>query len=134
MHKKTKKSNRRNDQDFWKVFKKSLIRKGIFEPNGRQPYFIGRIKADVKIEDIVNKLKKFGFDKTKLEWRDLGQVFSARLKEGKRQYHLRIFKDREVRGHFELRPKYFIKHLRCKQRKSAFAFFLVLLLEFLDFK
>lgn len=129
---KDKRRNKIRPQNFWKLFKKSLIKRGIFEPNGRQPYTVGKLKAGVTIEDIKKRLNEFGFNKVKLEWQDLGQIFSARLKEGKQQYHLRIFKDREVRGHIELRPKHIIKHLRAKTRKSCFAFFLVLLLEFLE--
>lgn len=118
-------------KEFWKLFKGPLTKQGIFEPNGRQPYIVGRLKRGINFDKIKKRLEMFGFEKPKLEWRDLGQIFSARLMEGDWQYHLRIFKDGEVRGHLELAPKHPLRHITARTRQPCPSFFLILLNEFL---
>ena len=74
---------------------------------GRESYPIGFIKKGLAIESIENELQKLGFEKYYVAWIDQGEVLGMRKPEGfEKQYHIRIFNDGEIRGHFELTPEY----------------------------
>lgn len=74
---------------------------------GRENFFIGYLKDDWNLEDIERYLIGLGFEKYYVAWIDIGEILGVRKNQGfKYQYHLRIFSDGEVRGHFELTPEY----------------------------
>jgi hypothetical protein len=69
--------------------------------NYRQEFPVGRIKA-VSIRKIERHLEKKGFEKAILTWKDPGEILNMRkVVKGRFQYHVRIFKDRQVTGHYE---------------------------------
>jgi hypothetical protein len=73
---------------------------------GRQDYVLGFLAPGKKIEDFLQYLASQKFGNHFIAWDDDGQVASLRrLEDFKWQYHLRIFKDGEVRGHYELTPE-----------------------------
>ena len=69
--------------------------------NSRQPYFITTIE-NIDIQKFERYLKKVGFEKAILSWKDPGEVLSMRkIDNDKYQYHIRIFSNGEIRGHYE---------------------------------
>jgi hypothetical protein len=72
----------------------------------RQNYVIGRLRKGRKMADFLRYLDAIEFRNHFIAWDDDGQVASLRkLVDFEWQYHLRIFKDGEVRGHYELTPE-----------------------------
>lgn len=98
----------------WKVltplFPFLRITFGFLRPlryKGRESYHIGYIKEGLKIEEVEAELEKLGFKKYCVAWIDQGEVLGMRKTDGfEWQYHLRVFNDGEVRGHYELTPEY----------------------------
>jgi len=73
---------------------------------GRQPYFFGKLKNEIMPDDFLVYLKKTGFKPAYDAWIDKGEIISLRmLKDFEWQYHIRLFHDGEVRGHFERTPE-----------------------------
>lgn len=92
---------------------KTLTKIGLLHHQGRQPYHIGWLAPSTTLSDLKSHLKNtWGFGNHFVAWIDTDQVLSWRkLETFKTQYHLRIFKDGEIRGHFEYTPEaYPIKH------------------------
>ncbi len=82
----------------------------------RQEYLIG-ITGDKK--SLEKHLRSQGFKHQLFAWVDDGQIASVRKRDGKFQYHIRIFEDGEVRGHYEYTPENApIKHLRRVKREQ----------------
>ena len=85
-----------------------LLKAGALHPpyTYRQNYVLGRLRRGRKMADFLKHLETVGFGNHFIAWNDDGQVASLRkLIDFKWQYHLRIFKDGEVRGHYELTPE-----------------------------
>ncbi len=92
------------------------LRSNHFAPDespGRQPYLIGHLAPGVTPESFAMYLVGKGFGNHFIAWRDRGEIVSLRKAEGfVYQYHVRVFVDGEVRGHYEYTPEcYPIKHL-----------------------
>jgi hypothetical protein len=85
-------------------------------PQGRQPYTLGTIVPEMTIQDFVAYLITKGFGNHFIAWEDAGQVVSLRyMDDFKYQYHLRVFTDREVRGHYEYTPEcHPVLHMKTK--------------------
>lgn len=79
----------------------------IWHEKGRQPYHIGWLAPDKTLEQLEKHLyTKWGFGNHFVAWKDNGQVLSWRkLTNFDYQYHLRVFKDGELRGHYEYTPE-----------------------------
>ncbi len=101
--------------------------------SGRQPYLLGKLKPKYNKKDFETRLKERGFENAILAWKDEGEILSMRKKDKKFQYHLRLFKDREVRGHYEYSSEGSpLKHVfRSKFEKRKY-YFNKLLKDFLD--
>ncbi len=96
--------------------------------HGRQDFLLGTVNPN-KIEDFVSFLLGRGFGNHFIAWKDDGEVVSLRLvKDFVYQYHIRVFEDGEVRGHYEFTPEcHPILHVRAKgqeARSEDFAEFL----------
>lgn len=94
-------------------------------PGGRQPYVLGHLAPGVSIQDFVAYMITQGFGNHFIAWKDRGQVVSLRLvKDFKYQYHLRVFDDGEVRGHYEYTPEcHPVLHMRderMEERREEF--------------
>lgn len=77
-------------------------------PNKRQRYRVGFLKADVTAEMVREHLLRNGFFMNRVAYTDPGQILSMRRLDHEfpdRQYHIRIFNDGEVRGHYEYTPE-----------------------------
>lgn len=81
----------------------------------RQPFHLGWIAPGRTIEDLKEHLStEWGFGNHFVGWTDSGQVLSWRkLTSFREQYHIRVFEDGEIRGHYELTPEAApIRHFR----------------------
>jgi hypothetical protein len=73
---------------------------------GRQRFLIGSLLPSRSVRDLSFFLVEKGFGKHFIAWKDTGELISLRKTVGfEYQYHLRIFKDGEVRGHYEYTPE-----------------------------
>lgn len=74
----------------------------------RQRFHLGWVRPDRTIGDFLDFLKENGFESGFRAWNDSDQELSLRkITDGIFQYHLRVFRDGEVRGHYERTPEDF---------------------------
>lgn len=73
----------------------------------RQKFHIGWIAPHYTLADLKKHLSsEWGFGNHFVAWEDSSQVLSWRkLNSFNQQYHLRVFSDGELRGHFEYTPE-----------------------------
>ncbi len=93
---------------FFLPLRKFLLNMGIvWHKKGRQRYHIGWLAPGKTLEDLKKHLhEKWGFGNHFIAWSDQAQVLSWRkLVNFNDQYHLRVFSDGEIRGHFEITPE-----------------------------
>lgn len=105
---------------FWRLygpyhpkFRDAVIALRFAKNHGRQPYLLGTIAPQYSIEEFVARAVEKGFAYHRVAWEDQDEVVSMRFVENfVYQYHLRIFEDGEVRGHYEYTPEcYPLLHL-----------------------
>lgn len=79
----------------------------VWHEKGRQPYHLGWLAPGKTLKDLEMHLhEKWGFGNHFVAWTDNGQVLSWRkLDSFDYQYHIRVFNDGEIRGHFEYTPE-----------------------------
>jgi hypothetical protein len=83
-----------------------LLKLRIIRHPGRQKYHLGWLTPGRTVEGLVAHLKPFGFSNHFIAWIDTDEALGLRKRvDFKYQYHLRIFKDGEIRGHYELTPE-----------------------------
>ena len=123
---------------FFPTFQKFFLKLGlIWHEQGRQKYHIGWLAPYKTLEGLKTHLHtKWGFGNHFVAWGDDGQVLSWRkLTDFQDQYHLRIFSDGEIRGHFEFTPEaHPIEHFEEKGEKERKADFLKFLGDFITEK
>lgn len=83
---------------------------------GRQNFPLGHIAPGVSLKEFVEHLVDNGFANHFVAWKDDGELVSLRRVENfTHQYHIRIFTDGEVRGHYEFTPEcYPFLHLKAR--------------------
>lgn len=105
---------------FWRVYspyhpmlRDSVIALSLIRNRGRQPFLLGRVAPHLSIEEFVSYLTQNGYAYHRVAWEDDGEIVSLRyVKNFSHQYHVRVFEDGEVRGHYEYTPEcYPILHL-----------------------
>lgn len=116
---------------FFLPVQKFLLKYGIIHHQiQRQKYHIGWLAPGKTLEELKLHLhSKWGFGNHFIAWTDNKQVLSWRkLTDFEDQYHLRVFSDGEIRGHFEFTPEaHPIEHLEEKgetDKKEDFLKFL----------
>lgn len=73
---------------------------------GRQAFLMGTLAPSRSARDLAFFLVEKGYGNHFVAWKDSGELVSLRQTVGfEHQYHLRIFKDGEVRCHFEYTPE-----------------------------
>jgi len=83
-----------------------LLALHLLHHEGRQLFVIGRLAPGRSLDGFLAYLEAKGFANHFIAWKDDDQIVSLRkLESFERQYHLRIFKDGEVRGHYEYTPE-----------------------------
>ena len=99
-----------------------LLGLGIIYPrnDGRQPFVLGTLKGKTDVEAFLRHLEAQGFGNHFVAWEDSDELAGLRKPDGFHfQYHLRIFRDGEVRGHYEYTPEaHPIKHLGYRHMKD----------------
>ena len=104
----------------WRVYtpyhpyvRDSVTTMAFMRNRGRQPYLLGKVAPHTTIEKFVTHLVEKGFAYHRVAWEDEGEVVSLRyVKNFIYQYHIRVFEDGEVRGHYEYTPEcYPLLHL-----------------------
>jgi hypothetical protein len=91
-----------------------LLATHILSHTGRQVYVFGNLAPGKSVEGFLEHLERHQFGNHFIAWDDDGQVISLRRLDGfEKQYHVRIFKDGEIRGHYEFTPEcYPIMHYK----------------------
>ncbi len=77
-------------------------------PKEREAFLLGRLKDGVSLAQAREHLLRHGFFDNPVAYTDPGQVLSLRRLSDEHpdhQYHIRIFNDGEVRGHYEFTPE-----------------------------
>lgn len=81
--------------------------KTVEGPHRRQPYLVGRCEPG-NASSVIDAFRASGFKDECIALNENGQLVSLRrLDDAKpdHQYHVRVFNDGEVRGHYELTPE-----------------------------
>ncbi len=94
---------------------------GIVSHSGRQNFLIGKIAPNRTFKEVIDFLISRGYGNHFIAWKDDGELVSLRRLVGfSYQYHLRIFQDGEIRGHYEYTPEcYPILHFRAVDQKDC---------------
>jgi hypothetical protein len=98
---------------FWRVYtplhpyiRDTFLRLGIMVHEGRTQYLIGHLAPGVTIKEFVEHCVGVGYGNHFIAWREQGELIGLRYVVGfEYQYHVRIFEDGEVRGHYEYTPE-----------------------------
>jgi hypothetical protein len=98
---------------FWRLYtplhpyvRDGALAAGIVRHIGRQDFLLGHIAPGQSVRDFVAHCIEQGYGNHFIAWRDEGELVSLRFVEDfVYQYHLRVFKDGEVRGHYEYTPE-----------------------------
>ncbi len=101
----------------------------LMEHEGRDHYLLGSLHPEKELKDFVDHLINQGFGNHFVAWKETGEVIGLRKTHGFRyQYHVRVFKDGEVRCHFEYTPEYrplqHLLNIGCEDRSHEFKTFL----------
>lgn len=97
---------------FWQAYmpihylmRNSIATFNVFE-HGKPKDFLGRISPDSSIREFVEFLVKKGYGNHFVAWKFKGEVVSMRYVENfSHQYHIRVFNDGRVCGHYEHTPE-----------------------------
>lgn len=119
---------------FFLPIRTALMKAGlIWHKKGRQQYHVGWLAPGKTLEDLKQHLhEKWGFGNHFIAWVDEDQVLSWRkLTDFEDQYHLRVYGDGEICGHYEFTPEaHPLQHLEEKGEREAKEDFLKFLGEF----
>ena len=73
-----------------------------YRPNGRQKFLLGHLVPNVSVRDLVSYLVDEGYGNQFVALKDEGELVGLRFcPDFAHQYHIRIFRDGEVRAHYE---------------------------------
>lgn len=121
---------------FWRVYtpihpfvRNTALTLRVVSHSGRQNFLVGKISQAHSMKDVIDFLISQGYGNHFIAWKDDGEVVSLRRVVGfSHQYHIRIFEDGEVRGHYEYTPEcYPILHYKAVDQKDCREEFLKLL-------
>jgi hypothetical protein len=74
--------------------------------NSRQKFILGKLSSNQNKETFTKLLLDQGFEFDTIALRDPGQIIGMRkLDTPLYQYHIRLFEDGEIRGHYEYSPE-----------------------------
>ncbi len=99
----------------WPV-SRMLMGKGriVWREKDKDRKHIGYLRSDKTFREFRAFMKKQGFKKHYIAYKDVEELFSLRkIHNIKFQYHLRVYKNRRLTGHYEMAPETNpLKHLR----------------------
>ncbi|MFZ3043527.1 MAG: hypothetical protein WA058_00215 [Minisyncoccia bacterium] len=80
---------------------------------GRQDFLIGTLRPEYSVRELVCFLVAQGFGNHFIAWKDSDELVSLRrVTDFRHQHHIRVFRDGEVRCHYEYTPEYRpVRHL-----------------------
>lgn len=88
----------------------------IWHSKKRQPFPVGYLKEGITRKECRQYLRESGFERNVIAWVDHGEMISMRKIDPIQpdyHYHIRIFEDGEIRGHYEKMPeRHPIDHFR----------------------
>ncbi|OHA20150.1 MAG: hypothetical protein A2836_00960 [Candidatus Taylorbacteria bacterium RIFCSPHIGHO2_01_FULL_45_63] len=98
---------------FWRLYtpchpflRDTLVKFRILWHRGRQGFLIGRVPETHTIQEFISFLVEQGYGNHFVAWKDEGEIAGLRyVKDFVYQYHIRVFEDGEVRGHYEYTPE-----------------------------
>jgi hypothetical protein len=101
---------------FWPFFRWTSIKMGfVTQIPERQRFHLGYLKKGISFGEFAAFLKKNEFEFQRMAFIDPDEFFGMRRLDDKDptyQYHVRAYKDMEIRGHYERTPEDFpIDHL-----------------------
>jgi len=117
---------------FWRVitpfhnyWRDLLLSLGILKHEGRQHYTLGTLAPGRKLEDLLKYLEGKDWGNHFIAWKDEDEVIGIRkLESFERQYHIRVFKNGEIRGHYEYtpecHPRWHLKEIGMEARHKEF--------------
>tara|TARA_B100000508_G_scaffold60333_1_gene47280 strand:+ start:321938 stop:322354 length:417 start_codon:yes stop_codon:yes gene_type:complete len=85
-----------------------VVTLGIIKAPPRQEFLLGKLRENLSFDEVHKLLRKEGFYTNRIAFIDPGQVLSMRRLDEEKpdwQYHIRIFEDGEIRGHYEKTPE-----------------------------
>lgn len=96
-----------------------LLKAKVIKHNGRQDYLIGTVDLN-RLGELLKHLRQQGFGGHNIAWEDDEELIGMRrLENFDFQYHIRIFKDGEIRGHYEYTPEsHCIRHMKKKGQQE----------------
>ncbi len=104
--------------------------------NVRQRFSIGYLKQSLTHEDLQIHLEVFGFYREKMALIDPDEVYGMRKLDSENasfQYHMRLYRDGEIRGHYEKTPEDFpldhFNEIGFEERRQEFLEMLFVVLE-----
>ncbi|MDE2038254.1 MAG: hypothetical protein KGI69_03480 [Patescibacteria group bacterium] len=121
---------------FWKAYaplhpyvRDALLSLHVVRHDCRQRFLLGKLAPGVSPQALADRLIAQGFGNHFVAWEDAGELVSLRKPDGfSHQYHIRIFDDGEVRGHYEYTTEYsplmHYKAVRQEPRTEEFRAFL----------
>ena len=121
---------------FWRMYapyhpavRDGALAVGLVRHEGRQRYLLGTIAPHLTIQQFVAHLVERGYGNHFVAWKEEGEVASLRaVQDFVYQYHIRVYADREVRGHYEYTPEcHPIAHVRETFLEERRDYFLALL-------
>ena len=109
--------------NFFPPVQKKLLKWGIIHhEDKRQKYHIGWMAPGKTLQGLKRHLhEKWNFGNHFVAWTDKDQVLSWRkLVDFQDQYHLRVYSDGEICGHFEFTPEaHPLEHMEEKGEREA---------------
>jgi hypothetical protein len=107
----------------------ALLKFGIIKHGIRQPFVLGKLAPGRTVEGLAAHVAQYGFANHFIPWVDSDEVLGLRKRDDfHRQYHLRVFKDGEIRGHYEWTPEsapyWHLFEIGMEARREAFRTFL----------
>ena len=117
---------------FWRLYtpyhpivRDTALRFGFVAHEGRQDFRLGTIAPHQSVREFVSFLIEQGYHRHRVAWEDEGELVSLRYAENfSYQYHIRIFADGEVRGHYEYTPEcaplFHMKKIGMEDRRHVF--------------
>ncbi len=105
--------NNRAKYFFWSTYTRFhpyvrdfVVRIGLVKHFGQQPFLIGYVAKGISIRSFIEHLIEIGYSNHFVALRDDGELIGLRITDGfTRQYHIRVFADGSVRGHYEYTPE-----------------------------
>ena len=102
-----------------------MLSLGILKHEGRQHYTLGTLAPGRRVEDLLKYLEGKKWGNHFIAWKDEDELIGIRKLDGfERQYHIRVFKNGEIRGHYEYtpecHPRWHLKEVGMEARHAEF--------------